>query len=141
MDEEAFSQFITQTLGLSEDSVLQFYIITIGMKSPKLGHVKFENYEHLFKFMGKYNLSLAQLQNSQRRQKVDPENVKIGFRPKNLQINVSQFVRRFPDKELVNVVLIRWGPVEHFIGEGLRLSAAVPAVFVALRQQEADKVP
>lgn len=41
MDEESFSLFITQTLGLSEDSILQFYIITIGMKAPKLGHIKY----------------------------------------------------------------------------------------------------
>jgi hypothetical protein len=39
MDEEVFSVFITETLGLSEDSILQFYIMTTGMKTPKLGHI------------------------------------------------------------------------------------------------------
>lgn len=41
MDEEAFSSFITEVLELPEDSALQFYFITIGMKGPKLGHIKF----------------------------------------------------------------------------------------------------
>lgn len=54
MDEEAFSTFITETLQLPEDSVLQFYIMTTGMKNPKSGHIKLENFEHLFKFAGAY---------------------------------------------------------------------------------------
>lgn len=54
MDEEDFSTFITSTLGLAEDSILQFYIMTVGMKGPKLGHVKYENFENLFRFLGKY---------------------------------------------------------------------------------------
>ena len=41
MDEEIFSVFITETLGLAEDSVLQFYIMTMGMKTPKLGHIAY----------------------------------------------------------------------------------------------------
>ena len=53
MDEEIYSMFITKTLGLPEDSILQFYLMTVGMNSPKLGHVKYENYENLFKFLGK----------------------------------------------------------------------------------------
>ncbi len=41
MDEEVFSLFITETLGLSEDSILQFYIMTTCMKTPKLGHIHY----------------------------------------------------------------------------------------------------
>jgi hypothetical protein len=41
MDEEVFSVFITETLGLAEDSILQFYIMTTGMKTPKLGHIQY----------------------------------------------------------------------------------------------------
>lgn len=41
MNEEIFSTFITETLGLSEDSILQFYIMTLGMNTPKLGHIKY----------------------------------------------------------------------------------------------------
>jgi hypothetical protein len=55
MDEEMFSEFITGTLGLPEDSILQFYIMTVGMECPKLGHIKYENYAVLFTFLGKYS--------------------------------------------------------------------------------------
>lgn len=41
MDEDTFSVFITKTLELAEDNILQFYILTIGMKTPKLGHIHF----------------------------------------------------------------------------------------------------
>lgn len=41
MNEGLFSTFITETLGLAEDSLLQFYILTLGMKTPKLGHIKY----------------------------------------------------------------------------------------------------
>ena len=44
MDEEVFSIFITETLGLAEDNIVQFYIMTLGMKTPKLGHILFENF-------------------------------------------------------------------------------------------------
>jgi hypothetical protein len=44
MDEELYSVFITETLGLSEDSILQFFIMTIGMRTPKLGHIQFEHF-------------------------------------------------------------------------------------------------
>jgi hypothetical protein len=41
MDEEVFSLFITETLALAEDNILQFYIMTTGMKTPKLGHIAY----------------------------------------------------------------------------------------------------
>jgi hypothetical protein len=44
MDEEGFSMFITQTLGLPEDTLLQFYFMSIVMKGHKLGHIKFEHF-------------------------------------------------------------------------------------------------
>ena len=55
MDEEVYSEFITKTLALPEDSLLQFYLMTIGMNCPKLGHIKYDNYENLFRFQGKYD--------------------------------------------------------------------------------------
>lgn len=53
MDEDVYSEFITKTMGLAEDSLLQFYFMTIGMNTPKLGHIKFDNFNHLFVFQGK----------------------------------------------------------------------------------------
>ena len=40
---------------MPEDSLLQFYIMTVGMKTPKLGHIKYENFEYLFLHASKYN--------------------------------------------------------------------------------------
>lgn len=54
MDEEDYSIFITKTLGLPEDSIIQFYLMTVGMECPKLGHIKYEHFNNLFKFCGKY---------------------------------------------------------------------------------------
>ncbi len=39
MDEELFSYFFTEVLKMPEDSLVQFYLLTTGMKTPKLGHI------------------------------------------------------------------------------------------------------
>ena len=49
-----YAEFITKTLGLPEDSIIQFYLMTVGMECPKLGHIKYDNFCNLFKFCGKY---------------------------------------------------------------------------------------
>ena len=51
MDEEVYSEFITQTLKLPEDSLVQFYLIVVAMNRPKLGHIKYDNYEKAFTFL------------------------------------------------------------------------------------------
>ena len=49
-----YSKFIIKTLGLPEDSIIQFYLMTVGMEYPKLGHIKYENFTNLFKSWRKY---------------------------------------------------------------------------------------
>ena len=50
MDEDLYSCFITEHLGLPEDSLLQFYFMTLGMGTPKLGHIQFNHFRRLFEF-------------------------------------------------------------------------------------------
>ena len=57
MDEDDYSIFITEHLLLPQDSLLQFYIMTLGMNTPKMGHIRFEHFEYFFKFAGSQTLT------------------------------------------------------------------------------------
>ena len=92
MDEDLYTVFITDHLGLPEDSLLQFYIMTLGMGTPKLGHIQFDHFKHLFEF--------AKVQTMTELKKAVPRLEKDMHEPKTYEEMYKQLYEAFLVKNL-----------------------------------------